>query len=308
MFLTTHSPAFYGLCEVDSSVSSARYYVKKSDDGSSIEDSISSRAISNLDRQLGLLPLVEPHIREAVEEARQLRENLLDAQKYLPHPSETSIFVEGLTDLTVISALLAGRIAPHQIKSTPSGGANWVADCLLATVALGDKVGHSIGVLDGDRAGEEASERVNKLAPMLRKVPDNISKVRLARLKPGAALLELRSCKLKVPIALEELASDGAWRQAEANGWLEERPDILEYNEWKDPNKSFFAHCADLGLSVEAFRILKYRVALSYKEVFAAFVRSEIAGTDSMLEGGLLELRKALETALGEVRQKKGHA
>lgn len=276
IFLTTHSPAFYGLCEVAKKDSSTRYFVTKAIDGTAIKDSAAGEAISNLDKQLGLLPLVEPHIRAAVDEARQLRQSLLDAQRYLPHPSESSVFVEGFTDKTVLTKLLAGHIAPHQIKSTASGGANWVADCLLATVALGDKVGRSIGLLDGDSAGEEAAKRVDELSTVIRKVPNNISKVRLSKIKPGPALLELRQKGLKVPVAIEELASDLAWEYAQSAGWLEERTDVLSYNNWKDPGMSFFSHCDSLGLSAAAMRVLKFRVSIRHKEDFADCVVREI--------------------------------
>lgn len=297
IFLTTHSPAFYGLCESPGLRGSARHFVSRSNDGTVISDSALDAGVSNLDKQLGLLPLVEPHIRESVEAARRLRNDILDAQRHLPSPSHASVFVEGLTDQRIISSLLGRDFEAKQVKSIVGGGASWVADCLLATVALGDQVGRSVGIFDGDDAGERAAARVDELAPKIRKAPGNIKKIRLGQIKPGRAVLELKKNKLRIPIAIEELASEDVWEHAEKSGWLEARTDLLSYNQWKDPEVSFFSHCNSIGLSDAAMRLLKYRVSMEHKEGFAKLIAGEVSEGVG-LDEGLGELRDKLLDAL----------
>lgn len=300
--LTTHSPAFYGLCEASADIDTKRYYVTRtSSDGTRIEENVVRDGVADLDRELGLLPLVEPHIRAAVEEAKALRESLIESQQYLPHPSETSIFVEGVTDKAVIEVILAQDVSAQQIKAVDAGGANWVADCLLATVALGANVGHSIGVLDGDVAGEDASRRIDELSTQLRKMPSNISKIRLAKLKPTPEVLELRKSGLRVPVALEELAGASAWRHAEAKGWLESRQGILEYNDWKNPDIAFFDHCSGLGLSSDALRVLKFRVEPGSKSKFANYLRTQLIEGKIEEHAGLNQLRLAFLDVLARI-------
>jgi hypothetical protein len=259
--------------------------------------------VADLDRELGLLPLVEPHIRAAVEEAKVLRESLIESQRHLPHPTETSIFVEGMTDKTILEVVLAPDVPAQHIKAVNDGGANWVADCLLATVALGANVGHSIGVLDGDVAGEDASNRIDELSKQIRKAPSNISKIRLGKIKPNPEILELKKLGLRVPVALEELAGASAWKHAEEKGWLESRQGILEYNDWKNPDIAFFEHCNGLGLSEDALRVLKFKVEPGSKSKFANYLRREVAGGRIEEHAGLIQLRDALLGALTRIER-----
>ena len=102
IFLTTHSPIFYRIgCEENDKVVSTSYFINGSADGSPHSEAIPVVDVQNLDRNMGLIDLIAPHIEEE-------RKNRLQAEKALQEAiHKPTLLVEGPSDKQVIEKALS---------------------------------------------------------------------------------------------------------------------------------------------------------------------------------------------------------
>lgn len=96
LFITTHSPAFYGL---KGQQNVALFYAKRETGGSKYYNDVQ---VETIDTEMGLLPLIEPYldeIREKVIALHTEKESLRERLKYLEAKiGQIIIFTEGETD------------------------------------------------------------------------------------------------------------------------------------------------------------------------------------------------------------------
>ena len=100
MFITTHSPAFYGIS------SGLCYFAKKRADGST-QYIVNSKKTS-LDDELGIMPLIAPYIEDKIREleCQRLEQATLinDIKKLRDQTERIIIFTEGKSDEIILSA------------------------------------------------------------------------------------------------------------------------------------------------------------------------------------------------------------
>lgn len=116
MFITTHSPAFYGID------TKKCYFALKLPEGNT--KYINSKKKTDIDNEMGILPLISPYIEEKRKEleeqkkAKQILEN--DLLKLKEKTGKIIIFTEGKTDEIILSAALSETNFSERIIFNPN--------------------------------------------------------------------------------------------------------------------------------------------------------------------------------------------
>jgi predicted ATPase len=228
IFITTHSPVFYGISETNAELVKS-YSVSKVGNFSKIEPLNKEAA----DSEMGLMQLVTPFINKEREEwvfrhqAIQSETDQLKAEsdqdKGLPH-----IFVEGKTDKLVLERAVKVFFLAYSEKIKFYCGGNdgygsAEAACSRATAWFlnerhKDKPIKGALLLDKDIAGVEAK----------RKFDENVKSKNKPIVKGFNWVTNERPIGLDVgfelPVDLEYMYSESVWDKAETEGWLEVVP------------------------------------------------------------------------------------
>ncbi|WP_185958502.1 hypothetical protein [Fodinibius sediminis] len=224
------------------------------------------------------------------------------------YPELPSIIVEGLTDKKVfeesIKLFKPELVDKIKVKADSNAGAKWVSNQIVAWAH--SKVGGSneniraIGILDGDKAGNEAKEQVSH------QIDTNSAKrkfYKLITLSPDYArnLIPIYAKGLIIPVTLEELFPPFVWAVAKDNGWLEERPFnkmlLEEPTKWNQRKQSLDEYISTLDLNEEDKLYLK-TVKRGSKKNFNEFVLNLKSKKKKLALGNLKKLLDDIELFL----------
>lgn len=221
-----------------------------------------------------------------VEDLKQILNHLERAIKVHSNSNliiKPALFVEGETDAKIIEEAIR-LFTPEleskiDIKFQKSGGANWVANQIVAWAFSLHKnkdrsLIKSVGLLDGDQAGLAANEEINRVVK-----PDSsgANTFKVIKLKPDYAknTIPLYQKGLEIPITLEELYPPSFWRDADGKGWLEERQKLDMFlrdpKSWDKRNQSLNDFISKLNLCPDESIYLK-SYKLSSKEDAVKFI------------------------------------
>lgn len=226
IFITTHSPVFYGISETNKEQIKA-YSINKDGNFSKLDPLSKETA----DHEMGLMQLVTPYVNKEREE--WIKRNSLiqseldklklesDSDKKLAH-----IFVEGKTDKQVLEKAIS-VFYPHysnkvKIDSDGNDGYGSAAAACNRAKAWFLREQHEtkpikgVLLLDKDIAGIEAKQKFddevkNKSRPIVK------SLYWITSSKPLGL-----DAGFELPVDLEYLYSEDIWTKAENEGWLED--------------------------------------------------------------------------------------
>lgn len=230
IFITTHSPVFYGMgntTETENTV--VVYNIKKQNDFSVI--ALLDRA--TVDDEMGLMPLVAPYItqerctwEQRLADAYHSQEQTQQILKKLQQETDTNtpyLFVEGKSDKKVIEKAIAvffATSASIQVKcgdGVEYGGAQAAANRAVAwQLNQETKVKPIVAalLLDKDDAGDIAK---NDFENRVKGKPRHLVKAFQWKWNKKPLLL---SAGFKLPLDLENLYPDTVWIKGEKDGWL----------------------------------------------------------------------------------------
>lgn len=230
IFITTHSPVFYGMGDIDDENQVVIYNVKKQSDFS---------VLSLLDRQttdheMGLMPFVAPYVaqeREAWEqrlaEAKHSQEQIQIMLNKLQNEVTSStpcLFVEGKTDKKIVIKAIdvyfpsvAQAIQVMCGTTDEYGGAQAAANRAVAwQLNQETKSEHVFAalLLDKDEAGDIAKKKFEE------QVNNKQRRIVKAYQWKWGSTPPLLSNGFKLPVDIESLYPDSVWIKAETEGWL----------------------------------------------------------------------------------------
>jgi CheY-like chemotaxis protein len=141
-----------------------------------------------------------------------------------------TIFVEGKTDallikesINVFKPEMADKI---EIKSEKSSGASWVARQIIVWAHALKKVNNeyirAIGLFDGDSAGKDANDDINRVIKINSAESKTFKTIKLSP-KFAKHIIPLRQKGLELPICLEEMFDSLIWSYAKTQNWLTSR-------------------------------------------------------------------------------------
>lgn len=266
-FITSHSPAFYSIFRKDEEKAISLFGVKKINDSKESEISLLTKSdLTTLDDSMGLMPLVAPYYENAIREIEQIKLHQVE----LPSTERPVLFVEGLTDKTIISAatefLFPDLRDQFEIFAKPNGGYNWVADRLIAWAHSGAQT-VGVGLFDCDPDATKAKEK----AMAHQKVQEN----RYAKahvLGKSRHLQECAQAGFLIPYAIEELFPPSIWEHAEQSGWLVPREGLPTLFKFDKTDITFNKHLMERVPNIELARYVRMKVHISSKKRFARFI------------------------------------
>ena len=296
--VSTHSPAFYRTAKT-SDIGSLQFASRKI--GATTYDS--EPLAEAVDGTLGLMPFVEPYLEEAVRQREQLIASIRDAEAEGLLTGGNAIYVEGETDATILKAAtealkieLGGSFV---FKAGLGAGANWVADCCIARIALPDLRGIAIALFDDDEAGRSASEHLKHCANSLKR--SEAAHVEFVGKKTGDDHVRaIRKSGVNISFSIDELCTESMWRHAESKGWLESRSvELAKLNVGLARMDQTLNDAIDAKLPGDFLRLLtKTKLRGTDKSNFAKYVAREIK-TTGVVPPTMKLLIETLATRLG---------
>ncbi len=141
-----------------------------------------------------------------------------------------TLFLEGKTDEKILTEAIKlfkpSLLEKISIKSEKSAGASWVSRQIIVWAhSLKKKDSNylrAVGLLDGDIAGKQALDEINRVV----KVDSAESKTyKMFRLTPKYAkhIIPIKQKGLDLPVTLEEMFCPEIWEHAKDKSWLELR-------------------------------------------------------------------------------------
>lgn len=222
VFTTTHSPAFYTQKEKENA---KIFYVTKeaTDVGTKANE---NKAISEISKSMGLMPVVAKYIAEKDEELRVLKEAIHDSK----FTDIDTIAVEGVTDrdyiteaIKLFSPELSSLIANGKLRiftKEGEGGCKALVDYSLAWILSKNK-SKLVVLFDKDSAGIKSHDEIT--SNEFYKTKGN-SRVYVKYLEPSEVILEsIYKAKLDLSYEIEHLLSLNCWKQIVSKNWVEPR-------------------------------------------------------------------------------------
>ncbi len=217
------------------------------------------------------------------EDLKELVEHSSRSRKYESQNIDIkpTIFVEGETDYSIlreaISLFQPDLIDKIEIKTEKSAGASWVASQIviwshsLHKIKDSSKLIKSVGLIDGDDAGQNAITEINRI---VKSDCSGANSFKIFKLKPDYAknIIPLYQKGLVIPVTLEELYSIDFWQYSDRQNWLEPRnkPDSLlkDPKEWDKMRLSLGEYIDSLMLTKEEKIYLKsFKISSKEKAV-----------------------------------------
>ncbi|QYY37129.1 AAA family ATPase [Ruficoccus sp. ZRK36] len=296
-FVTTHAPAYYsvatGAAQGDVSIFGV---TKDSSSGKTSIEQLDRTELQDIDQSMGLMPLVEPYLSNALDRIHELEQIKVQLSSY----DKPTVFVEGPSDkaLLEIAIKLFFSWAKDQLRIECSqengGGHTWVSERIIAWGHMRSKY-KAIGLFDRDADAIESRKEATGV--LKHRNGHNTSYVHI---EPNDYLKPILAKKINVPYSVDELFREVDWDHAEQQGWLVERSDkiALLYN-YGDPNQSFNEFLEEKLPCPKARRIVTKKIHKHKKEAFCKYLCA-------LPEGQSKEAFEGLKATVDKVLDKLG--
>jgi hypothetical protein len=153
-----------------------------------------------------------------------------------------------------------------------------------------------LAIFDGDAAAQDSLDEFVEIVESRTKSAHRALQLRL---KPAGVSLDIAKAKLKVPVAIEEVCPRDCWEKANAEGWLEARPNLNMLYKFEETDVTFMEWMEKRLPDGELRTIATMRIATDYKDKFAKYVARRI--NDSSCEFNFEPLRALLESLLAKI-------
>ena len=229
ILLTTHSPIFFNM-ETDIELTVSTSFVAKADDEKGSQAKDARPTISDLDDTMGVMPIVAPHMENAMAQLEDADRQRLELQQIINdlEANAPTLYVEGKSDYIVVNALINAMnvdpITPVTVAEPPQrAGVQYVVHMLQAweykAKALNGAQPKAIGFVDCDTAGHNEFEKFNEKFTGKK----NPKHVKLLKLPTSGTVSQAHACGLQFANCLEELFPSDWWAHADEKGWLGDR-------------------------------------------------------------------------------------
>jgi hypothetical protein len=295
ILVTTHSPAFYGTAKNLGGIRVAT----RLDGNTAFASSIDAE---KMDSHLGLMPFIQPYLQQASRDRNLLILELKKLDKETVIKNKASLYVEGATDRTILSAAL-NALQPDWkshfdivAKDGKNGSVNWAIGCCVARAATTDVEHKTAVLLDDDEAGRDGTKKLAGYLDML----GRRDKVRIFAIGKNPANDHVRQIKasgINIGWAIEELCSNDAWQHAQQKNWLANRGnELLAENLHLLTKAQTFELVVNSKIKDEKLRTLIFKKVNPFKKgLFADHVASEIKhGNLSLITPSLDDLIKRI--------------
>ncbi len=226
ILLSTHSPAFYGPAKERKSI---RFAIRN-DGHTTFEEGSPSELI---DKNLGLMPFIEPYLEKAITERKELIDQLQSLQSETLVKNKAALYVEGDTDKIILEAVFEklGLQRKFEINSKPKLGAgvNWVVNYCVARAAMVDLNEKTAALFDDDEAGEKAFDLLCTQTTAIGR-EGRVKTFKIAKRNSHDEIRAIKKSQIKIPFSIEEICGKEIWDFAETKNWLVARDSLAKDN------------------------------------------------------------------------------
>ncbi|GAB4032066.1 MAG: hypothetical protein Fur0012_10150 [Elusimicrobiota bacterium] len=266
IFITTHSPAFYSI-KTGNNVKKSVYHLKLKQQLKAIEQE--KKRTPELDNEMGFMPFVAPYIQEKQEEIKRLEDDV----NALKSENEPTLFVEGLTDVSILEKAIEiyapdfkGKI---KIESECSAGYNYVMEKLKASIYSGKNI-KMAGLFDYDEDANRAKKYVEDDSKYKKVKEDKLINIFSLRSYKPYHIIKFFNSGIEIPFSIEEIFPPKVWKYASKQGWLEDK----QISSVKLPHdQSLLNYCKNKGITDDEIVYLK-KIKVEKKREFVNYVCS----------------------------------
>lgn len=269
IILTSHAPSFYNIVKNQSDKTNLFLSEKPYD--SVVFKHLLKDELDQLDGLMGLMPAIAPHIELINKKLDNAEKNVKKLGISLINNNKPRLYVEGYTDKLLFKKTVDIYFPWEADKfliecADESGGATWVADKIISAKYSRSSIKFA-GLLDKDRAGNEAKARINRAEKL-----SSEKLIKCFQLPTISQPLQIIRSGLAFEYGLEELMCADVWQHAFDNGWLKDRGNIILLNADKlDKNTSIQNLIDSKNLDEITLLILNNTVAIENKEKFTKY-------------------------------------
>lgn len=283
LLLTTHSPGFYSLKGKHPSNVNL-FKVSKQDGKDALIFNLDSHSL--LDNDMGLMPLITPHIQEKIIEIEKLKEDNIKFQSEIESTNKNVIFVEGDDEVRVFSLLVSkSELSDYTVVKRDGFGCSGVKNYLMSWSWIsGTTALKTIGIFDNDSSGNKEFTKLKDEQQYKDALNKKIVKAINYKVPP-----HLRHIKSKInnfPIELEEMYPPKVWEHAKNKKWLELR-DVSELRTFvavDHADQTITDKIISLGFDVNEMNYIQFKVPDKHKDKVSKYVTT--------LTGDLLDVEK----------------
>lgn len=223
ILVTTHSPGFYSLKESDNSIVNL-FRVSKIR-GKEAEIKMLDK-ISDLNDELGIMPLITPYVIEKVNEIEALKAEIESNIAEMANYDKSAIFVEGKDEERIFNKILEKnyKTNPINVKSSDSGCSGVKSHLIAWSWDLNKRQLKALGIFDSDDSGNDQFKELQNDSQFTFSQSNKI--VKGIKYKIPKHLINVARQLKGFPIELEEMYSPEIWKIAETKKWLEKRSAI----------------------------------------------------------------------------------
>lgn len=269
MLITTHSPAFYSIRSHNSTASIFIVRPDAQNQNASTIQPFDGENLSTLDDEMGLLPLITPHLQQLLIEKEELLSQVKAKETLIQKYNSPMLFVEGPTDKNIIEKAIE-IFAPHlrgNFQIAHGGGYNWVADMTLSWY-YSRKSTMAVSLFDWDDGGRTGRKRIEDV------VREGNRNFKLLNLPKAPHLRKIFGKGISLAFSMEDLFPTQIMRHAKSKGWLKFKSEVMRSTSYNDPDRTFSEYCEQtLGLSPDD-QLYLYKIKEENKLDFCRYVTS----------------------------------
>jgi len=304
-FITTHSPAFYQMGNLDD-VKVFYVYKSKNDFYSMISE---NGDFCDLNDEIGIMPIIAPYIEQKQKELDHYKELLSN----ITLSDVDTIFVEGITDkayyekaIQLFSPFLQKRLNEGTLRIVTREdrgcGTSLLVEWAVAWIHM-NYSSKAVFLLDADEAGKSARQEIIKKCDEYNKRSYNF---KVLLLQPTDSMKEvcsiLNNC---FSITVEHLLSYDFWRQIIKCEWVKRRTTGERFNTFKNfwSDEKTIKETADELITDEDFKdtILSYSPSNENKENILKAAMTELENGNTIVMDGFRNTISSLEKEFGKI-------
>jgi hypothetical protein len=272
ILITTHSPGFYSLCSKYEKDSVYLYKVFKGQD--SISSILKLESPSEMDIDMGLMPVIAPYVAEKSEEIKNLKDNIQHYTNELKKIHSNVVFVEGSDEVNVFSTIFRKHANHTDVQIKNDGlGCSGVKNQLMAWSWIsGVTTYKAFGIFDNDLSGSNEFNKLQTEDAYKNAVANK--KVKGLKYKVPGHLLNIKNKIPSFPIELEEMYSPVTWEHAKTMRWIVPRTaeQLNAFVKLDEINQTIEQKLIQMKFSAVELLYIKFYVPDKHKSKLSKFV------------------------------------
>lgn len=271
ILLTTHSAGFYSLKENYKSKVDL-YKVSKLKGEAATLDLIED--ISQIDEEMGLMPIVAPYINKRIIEIENLKKEITLHRVEIDKLKKNVLFVEGDDEVRIFSKIISISNLSNIIDvRRESFGCSGVKQQLMSWAWVsGFSTLKAVGLFDLDESGKKQKNKLQDEQQFKKAVSDG--KLKAIEYSVPQHLLNIKQKIDLFPIEIEEMYLPVVWQHCESQNWLEKRSieELSKFTSLDNETQTIKGKIESLGFNQIELRFIYNKIPDANKDKVSKYL------------------------------------